>query len=146
MIPVIYADNWMWNLSQPVGKGSMNTSKEDVFYIQWYYKMAAEHALTAPDRKAVYKNVVVNGVCTGQDSDPLVQSIKAHQKFLNHPVVDGRVSVATGTGKLQDKAFFVYRIGARIANMHPEQWPRLDKITGRPDPVAAAVKRTIPKI
>ena len=146
MQPVIYFDSFMWNVSVPVGKGAPRTGHEDVFYIQWYYKMAAEHVLTPPDRKAVYKNVQTNGSCTGLDSDPLVQSIMTHQRFLAHPIIDGRVSVATGTGKLQDKAFFVYRIGARIAHMHPELWPRLDKIPGRPGPVADAVRRTIPKL
>ena len=39
--------------------------------------------------------------------------------------MDGRVSVATGNGKLGGSAFFVLRLGARIANMYPELWPRL---------------------
>jgi hypothetical protein len=83
-------------------------------------------------------------MCTGRDDDPLVGAIMAHQAYIKHPYVDGRVSVAKGEGMLRDKAFFVYRLGARLADMHPEQWPLLHQIKQCPPDVAAASRQAIP--
>lgn len=134
----------LWNVDCSVGRGGQNNLPTDVSYIQWYYTLAATHSLTPPDRKAIYAAVKVTGKCSGLDTDPLVAAIMSHQRALSHPQVDGRISVATGSGKLGGSAFFVLRLGARLAHMYPEVWPRLDKITGCPAGVAQAVKQTIP--
>lgn len=137
--------DFQWNVDCSVGKGGQNNLRADVLYIQWYYRLAAEQAETPPDRKAVYREVPLSGSCTGRDDDPLVRAIMMHQRSLNHPQVDGRVSVATGSGKVGTTAFFVLRLGARIARMYPEQWPRLDKIPGCPPEVAQAARQAIPQ-
>ncbi|TCR70357.1 hypothetical protein [Bosea sp. BK604] len=136
----------LWNVDCSVGKGGQNNIRTDVLYIQWYYRLATDQAETPPDRKEIYRQVALSGACTGMDSDPLVRAITLHQRSINHPQVDGRVSVATGNGKLGGSAFFVLRLGARIANMYPELWPRLDKIPHCPLEVAGAVKQTIPHV
>ena len=133
-----------WNIDCSVGRGGQNSLRADVSYIQWYYTLAAAHPLTPEDRKAVYRNVRVTGSCTGTDNDPLVQAILVHQRHLEHPECDGRVSIARGDGKTSGKAFFVLRIGARIADMYPNEWPRLDKIPRCPPEVAQQVKKAIP--
>jgi len=133
-----------WNVDQSVGKGGQNGSAVDVSYIQWYYVLAAMQAQTPPDRKAIYGRVKVTGVCLGRDGDPLVDAITAHQRAISHPIVDGRISVATGHGQVGAKAFFVLRLGARLANMYPRLWPRLDLIPGCPQIVAQAVLAAIP--
>lgn len=146
MQPVVYSDNWMWNLSTSVGKGGLNSSQEDVLYIQWYYHSAARNPETPPDRKAIYAAVTLSGQCNGTDSDPLVKSITAHQAFLKHPLVDGKVSVANAGGKVVTSAFFVYRIGARLCRMNKSQWPRLEQMPNCPIPVAQASLRAIPDL
>jgi len=146
MVPVVYSNNWMWNLTASVGKGGLNTSQEDVLYIQWYYWTAARNAETPPDRKAIYKEVPLSGACSGFDSDPLVKAITAHQTYLKHPLVDGRVSVANAGGKVATSAFFVYRIGARLCRMNQGLWPRLDRMDGCPIAVAQASLRAIPDL
>lgn len=138
--------HFQWNLDCSVGKGGQNSIAADVLYLQWYYSLAAKHALTPADRKAVYAKVVVNGVCRGTADDPLVQAITAHQQALQHPVVDGRISVATGDGRVGEKAFFILRLGARLSDMFPNAWPRLDLIPGCPGPVANAVRACVPRV
>jgi hypothetical protein len=138
--------HFQWNVDCSVGKGGANSLAADVSYVQWYYTLAAQHTLTSPDRKAIYQNVRVTGGCLGTDADPLVAAIVAHQRGLAHSQVDGRVSVATGSGMLGEQAFFVLRIGARLADMYPGAWPRLDLIPGCPVNVAQEVRAAIPSI
>lgn len=136
----------LWNVDCSVGRSGQNNVRADVLYIQWYYRLALVQPETPMDRKALYGAVQLTGSCSGTDSDPLVQAIFAHQRAINHPQPDGRVSVATGSGKIGGAAFFVLRLGARIANMYPEVWPRLDKISGCPPEVAEAVRKAIPHV
>ncbi|HVO92659.1 MAG TPA: hypothetical protein VMT22_07455 [Terriglobales bacterium] len=138
--------HFQWNLDCSVGKGGANSLPADVFYLQWYYSLAAQHPLTPEDRKSIYRQVRINGICRGSDDDPLVAAIFAHQRALNHPQVDGKVSVAQGTGKIGVSAYFILRLGARLANMYPSQWPRLDLIPSCPALVAQAVHAAIPSV
>jgi hypothetical protein len=133
-----------WNVDQSVGLRAQNGSACDVSYIQWYYTLAAVHILTPPDRKAIYSRVLVTGVCNGSEADPLVAAITAHQRGIDHPIVDGKISVAHGDGKIDAKAFFILRLGARVATMYPDLWPRLDLMPRCPQIVARAVKDAIP--
>lgn len=135
---------FQWNLDCSVGRGGNNTRAADVSYIQWYYTLAAENPLTPDDRKAIYQKVQVTGFCSGMDNDPLVQAIIAHQRALDHPVIDGKISVARGDGKLGAKAFFILRLGARLANMYPTLWPRLDLMPRCPPSVAEVSRAAIP--
>ena len=138
--------HFQWNIDCSVGKGGTNNLACDVSYLQWYYTLAAEHPLTPEDRKAIYRKVQVIGVCRGTDDDPLVAAIFAHQRALNHPQIDGRISVAYGSGKIGAAAFFILRLGARLANMYPNVWPRLDLIPKCPASVAQAVRAAIPSV
>jgi hypothetical protein len=141
----------MWTIDSSVGRHASNNSVADISYIQWYYQLASTYAETPPERREIYSKVKVTGQCTGKDTDPLVQAILAHQKGLSHPVVDGKVSTLPGAsgdvrlGANQD-AFFVLRIGARIAHMYPDAWPRLDKMPKCPPAVAEAVRAALPKL
>ena len=144
-------DNYafMWNLDASVGKGGQNSVMSDVCYLQWYYTLAANFADTPPDRKAIYKSVTITGACSGRDDDPLVKAIFAQQRALNHPVVDGKASVLPGVAgsvRLGHNAFFIIRLGARLATKFQQQWPRLDLMPGCPASVAQDVLRSVPKI
>ncbi len=138
--------HFQWTVDCSVGKGGSNSLITDVSYIQWYYTLAAEHPLTPDDRKKIYRQVRITGACRGTDDDPLVAAIFAHQRALNHPEIDGRISIAHGSGKVGAAAFFVLRLGARFANMFPNQWPRLDLIRNCPSTVAQAVRQSIPSV
>jgi hypothetical protein len=138
--------HFQWNLDCSVGKGGQNNLRGDVSYIQWYYTVAAANPRTPPDRKAVYSRVAITGTCRGTDDDPLVQAILTHQRALSHPIVDGRISVATGDGRVGEMAFFVLRLGARFADMVPQAWPRLDLILGCPAVVADEVRKCVPRV
>ncbi len=137
--------DFAWNIDTSVGKAGQNSSRADILYVQWYYKLAVAQAETPPDRKLIYGAVELSGRCSGRDDDPLVRAIYAHQRAISHPQVDGRVSVATGSGMVGASAFFILRLGARIARMYPELWPRLDKIPGCPPEVAEASRLTVPQ-
>src|SRR5262245_60214028 len=96
MKPYIHIDTMHWNLSSSVGKLAQNSDAAYVSYIQWYYTLAAEHPDTPDERKRVYREVRVTGTCSGRDDDLLVKAILIHQRALNHPVIDGRISPAHG--------------------------------------------------
>lgn len=146
----VHAGDFTWDLDASVGKHGQNSNPADVSYIQWYYTLAAEHPLTPPERKQVYQQVKVTGSCSGRDDDPLVQAILIHQRTLKHPVIDGRIDPAPGHAgniKIGDNlAHFVFRLSARLADMFPQFWPRLDAIPRCPDVVAKAVNDAIPKV
>jgi hypothetical protein len=135
-----------WNLDCSVGKGGQNSVACDVAYIQWYYALAAKHPETPPERRAVYAKVPVNGICTGVEADPLVQAILLHQKTLKHPTTDGKISVATGDGRVHGNAFFILRLNARLSHMFPNAWPRLDLMPHCPALVADAVRECVPNV
>ena len=138
-----------WNLDASVGKGGANSVESDIAYLQWYYTLAADFSETPPDRKLIYKNVSITSKCSGRNDDPLVKAIVAQQKALSHPIIDGKVSAlpgAAGHVRLGQNAFFVIRLGARLANKFQQEWPRLDRMPRCPASVAEAVRRSIPKL
>ena len=61
-------------------------------------------------------------------------------------LIDGRISIATGSGKIGPTAFFIFRLGARLANMFPHQWPCLDLMPQCPTQVIQAVQAAIPSV
>jgi hypothetical protein len=136
--------DFLWNIDCSVGRGGQNSLRTDVRFIQWYYQVASTQPETPPDRRAAYSAVKVSGECTGRDDDPLVRAILMHQRAIGHPIVDGRVSVARAGIKIGDTAFFVLRLGARLARMFPDVYPRLDLVTGCPPDVAAEMKKIVP--
>jgi len=144
MKPYIYGPKFMWNLDCSVGKGGANSIASDVSFIQWYYTIAANFHLTEPANKEIYRRVQITGTCSGTDSDPLVAAIIAQQRSMNHPQVDGRVSVVTGTGKVGANAFFLLRLEARFAIMCPNGWPRLDLMPNCPASVATVSRSAVP--
>jgi hypothetical protein len=144
MKPYVYGPKFMWNLDCSVGKGGANSIPSDVSFIQWYYATAANYHLTEPQNKEAYRKVRITGTCNGTDSDPLVAAIIAQQRGMNHPQIDGRVSVVTGTGKIGVNAFFLLRLEARFAIMFPNAWPRLDLIPNCPASVAEVSRSAIP--
>ena len=138
--------HFQWNLDCSVGKGGTNSLPTDISYIQWYYTLAAINPMTPEDRKVIYRKVKISGVCRDTDDDPLVAAILVQQRALNHPQIDGKISVAHGTGKIGSSAFFILRLGYRFADMYPNVWPRLDLIPNCPPQVAQTVRASIPKI
>jgi hypothetical protein len=140
---------FQWNLDCSVGNRGANRLPSNVSYIQWYYTLAAEFPLTPEDRRAIYRQVRVTGFCRGTEDDPLVTAIFAQQRAFSapaHPVIDGQISVAQGSGKIGAAAFHILRLDARLANMYPNSWPRLDMIPNCPALVAQAVREAIPSI
>ena len=150
MTPLLYdvgpIYHYQWNIDCSVGLAAQNNLPCDVSYIQWYYTLAAVNVLTPQDRRAIYSKVAITGACSGRADDPLVAAITAHQTALKHSTIDGKISVAKGTGKLGTDAYFVLRLGARLADMFPQAWPRLDLIPHCPPSVAETVLKCVPRI
>ena len=146
MKPYIYGPKFMWNLDGSVGKNGANSNSCDISFIQWYYTLAAEFHLTAAENRAAYSQVRVTGACRGTDDDPLVVAILTQQRSMSHPYLDGKVSVVTGTGKLNENAFFLLRLEARFAIMYPNVWPRLDRIPRCPPKVREVSLSAIPNL
>lgn len=76
----------------------------------------------------------------------MVAAIIAQQRFMNHPQVDGKISVVTGTGKNSASAFFLLRLEARFAIMYPNAWPRLDLIPTCPGSILQVSRSTVPNM
>jgi hypothetical protein len=146
MQPYVYGPKFMWNLDCSVGKGGSNSVGSDVSFIQWYYTLAAGFQLTTPQNKEIYRKVNITGTCNGTDRDPLVAAIFAQQRSMNHPQIDGKVSVVSGSGKVGANAFFLLRLEARFAIMFPNAWPRLDLIPNCPNGVLQASRGAIPNL
>lgn len=146
MQPYVYGPKFMWNLNCSVGKGGANNIAADVSFIQWYYTLAANFHLTDEGNKAIYRKVRITGICSGTDSDPMVAAIIAQQRSMNHPQVDGKISVVTGTGKIGASAFFLLRLEARFAIMYPNAWPRLDLIPTCPGSILQVSRSTVPNM
>jgi hypothetical protein len=146
MQPYVYGPKFMWNLECSVGKGGANSISSDVSFIQWYYTHAAGFHLTLPANKEIYRKVRISGTCDGSDNDPLVMAIFAQQRSVNHPFIDGKVSVVTGTGKLGPNAFFLLRLEARFAVMFPNVWPRLDLIPNCPGAIMQVSRGAVPNL
>jgi hypothetical protein len=146
MKPYVYGPKFMWNLDCAVGKAAANSIPSDVAFIQWYYTLAANFHLTDADRREIYRRVKITGACNGTDKDPLVAAITAQQRNMNHPTVDGKVSVVTGSGKVGENAFFLLRLEARLAVMYPNLWPRLDLMPGCPPSVAQIASGAVPNM
>ena len=146
MQPYVYGPKFMWNLDHSVGRGGANSVVSDVSFVQWYYTLAANFHLTSQDHKELYRKVKITGGCNGTDNDPLVQAILAQQSSMNHPSVDGKVSVVTGTGHLGLNAFFLLRLEARFAIMFPNAWPRLDLIPNCPSSVMQVSRGAVPNL
>ena len=73
----------MWNLEVSVGRGGQNSNRADVEFLQWYYRIASANPLTAPERRDIYKGVVITGVCTGLDDDHwFARSLRISKGFL----------------------------------------------------------------
>ena len=146
MQPCIYGPKVMWNLDCSVGKGGANSIASDVSFIQWYYTHAANFGLTEPANREIYRKVSITGHCNGSDSDPLVAAIMAQQRAMNHPNVDGKVSVPAGGGKVGPVAYFLFRLEARFAIMFPDAWPRLDRIPNCPASIAQVSRGAVPNM
>jgi hypothetical protein len=120
-----------WNVDQAVGKNGANKF-DDVLFVKWcFYKLGKFHG-TAPEVRAAIDKMTVNEYCNGRDGDPLVEAIKTLQRFLNHPLVDGRVSPArTGEGNYyyagtRSTFLILYPLNAVLQQMYPAQFPRID--------------------
>lgn len=146
MHPYVYGPKFMWNLDNSVGKGGANGNLGDVSFIQWYYTHAMNFHLTDPGSKEIYRKVQVTGRCDGTDKDPLVAAILCQQRSMRHPVVDGKVSVVKGDGKVGLNAFFLLRLEARFAIMFPNAWPRLDQIPNCPGSVLEVARAAVPTL
>jgi hypothetical protein len=120
-----------WNLDGAVGKNGVNKF-DDVLFVQWcFYKLSKTNPNKQSSLDAEIAKIGVNGECSGRDGDPLVEGIKALQKWANL-LVDGRVSpVPNSSGQYVDSTgrgtfLIIYPLNAAVAQMHPAQWPRID--------------------
>jgi hypothetical protein len=155
LIPFKGANVFFWNVSGAVGERGDNRP-EDVALIQFFYRLLPENRAillnqpSTPRFIEICQNVAgeMSGHCSGQPADPLVNLIRNHQKELNWPVVDGRVSRATPTGQFElhgprvRSTFMILQMMTLWRFTQFDCWPRLDYHPACPPLVKAAVVRT----
>jgi len=119
-----------WNVDAAVGKNGQNQPL-DVLFVSWCMYKLARWPDTSPELKQRLIEVGLTDSCNGRDGDRVVEGIKAVQQRLQL-TLDGRVSsVPRGTasyaGRGGRSAYMIfYPLNAVIAQMHPQQWPRID--------------------
>jgi hypothetical protein len=121
---------FFWNVDDAVGKNGANKF-DDVMFVKWCFYKLGKNPGTAPEVRAAIDKMTVNEFCNGRDGDPLVEAIKAMQRFYYHPLVDGRVSPVRTEGTYQyagtrDTFLIIYPLNAVLQQMHPAQFPRID--------------------
>lgn len=122
---------FFWNVDAPVGLSGANNF-DDVMFVQWcLYKIAQWPARSQRLRDGLSK-VNISGECSGAPDDPLVASLKFFQGELGVKQ-DGRVSPARGSGGKYNRGgvkypYLVFHLNAVLRELHPDQYPRLDKM------------------
>jgi hypothetical protein len=142
MVPmVVPGDRFFWNLSANVGISSAN-QPADVQLVQLGYVCAALDTQTYDAAtRALFAAVVPGAIYTGQESDPLTQAIRAHEKIRG--TQDGHVSVMRGSGGARydsTNTFLIVRLNTQLRLQLPGKFPRLDMHPKCPPLVRAAVE------
>jgi hypothetical protein len=155
LIPFQGRQVFFWNVDGSVGERGENRP-EDVALVQFYYRVLPEIRATILDRPVsalfieICENVAgaMNGFCSGQPKDPLVNLIRNHQKEQQLPIIDGRVSRATPSGRFTlqgskvKSAFMILQMMSAWRFALFDTYPRLDHHELCPPLVKAAVLRT----
>lgn len=119
-----------WNVDGAVGKNGQNEDL-DVLFVTWCLYKLARWPQVSPALKARLLEVGLTNSCSGRDGDRVVEGIKALQQEYQMPV-DGRVSsVPRGSAQYSGRGgkstyLIFYPLNAVVAQMHPQQWPRID--------------------
>lgn len=120
-----------WNLDANVGVRSPNRD-DDVQLVQFGYFCMLNNpknasVLTAAER-AAFQSVKIGASFSGQEDDPLVVAIRAHQKSRGG-AQDGHVSVAPPGQVRYDgvHSFMLNALVRSIADMTKDYFPRIDK-------------------
>jgi hypothetical protein len=123
--PIFY-----WNLDGAVGRNGVNKF-DDVMFVQWcFYKLGKWQGQGFGELRAAFGKLPISGECSGRDGDPLVDTIKALQRFMG-VMVDGRVSPTTTGGTYTSGGgrsvfLIIYPLNAILQQMYPAQYPRID--------------------
>jgi hypothetical protein len=132
-----------FNVDGVVGAPPAQNKPEDVVFIQFIFRFAADH----PGRVAPELLPVLNAVqVTGSIDAATINAIRATQERFhrNRPgtIVDGRVSPAHGYSYGSD-LFTIVHYNNILQEETKADWPRLDKVPGCPPALAAAVIREV---
>ena len=137
-LPVFY------NVDGVVGAPPADNKREDVLLVQFFIVLIGRspRLLIPPNVVAAFKAVQLTGVADAQT----IAAIKAFQesKRQRHPnvVVDGRASPAKpGVLYAPGAVWTIVRLNYQGKNLHPDVWPRIDKIQGCPDDLKKMVER-----
>ena len=132
-----------FNVNGVVGAQPAQNNQEDVTLVQFYFKLIADNPrpTSRPATIAAARQVRV----TGTIDQATIQAIRVFQdgRGPGH-VVDGRVSPVKGGGYDYGSGFFtIVLLNESIQHRQIDIWPRLDRIAGCPQLIAAMVKRTV---
>ena len=137
-LPVFY------NVDGVVGAPPADNKREDVLLVQFFFVLIGRSP--TPDRPpnvaAAFKAVQLTGVADAQT----IAAIKAFQESKRqrdpNVVVDGRASPAKpGVAYAPRAAWIIVHLNLESKILHPDVWPRIDKIQGCPDDLKKMVER-----
>lgn len=131
VIPTSDGPVYWWNLGANVGARSPN-HPEDVQLVQFGYFCMLNNprnaSLLKPEERAAFAAVKIGPSCTGQENDPLVIAIRAHEKSRGG-AQDGHVSVAPPGQVVYDgvHTFILNVLVTNIRVVTKTDFPRFDK-------------------
>jgi hypothetical protein len=119
-----------FNIDGHVGLKAPNID-DDVALVQLAYHFRAKSGLGTPEEQRAALRIRPGDICSGNEDDPLVIAIRAHQKARGG-TQDGRVSPVQGGGLYVDAGgshtYMLTALVNNIADGCPEIYPRLDKL------------------
>jgi len=138
-LPVFY------NVDGVVGAPPADNKREDVLLVQFFIVLIGRspHPDIPPNVVAAFKAVQLTGVADAQ-TIAAIKAVQESKRQRGRPnvVVDGRASPAKpGVAYAPRAVWTIVQLNVESKMLHPDVWPRIDKIQGCPDDLKKMVER-----
>ena len=139
-LPVFY------NVDGVVGAPPADNKREDVLLVQFFIVLIGRSPKPdiPPNVVAALKAVQLTGVADAQTIAAIKAFQESNRQKRPNAVVDGRASPAKPGMRYAPGALWtIVQLNFVCKNLHPDVWPRIDKIQGCPDDLKKMVEREI---
>ncbi|MER3415799.1 MAG: hypothetical protein C4297_06250 [Gemmataceae bacterium] len=137
-LPVFY------NVDGVVGAPPADNKREDVLLVQFFIVLIGRSPTPdiPPNVAAAFKAVQLTGVADAQTIAAIKAFQESNRQKRPNVVVDGRASPAKpGVAYAPGAAWTIVHLNLESKILHPDVWPRIDKIQGCPDDLKKMVER-----
>ncbi|MBI4523687.1 MAG: hypothetical protein HY695_07740 [Deltaproteobacteria bacterium] len=133
-----------FNLDGVVGAPPAENRLEDVLFVQFCFRFAADHPGPSmrPETLAAFRAVQANGVCDAATINAIRLTQERIKRHSPGTVVDGRVSPARGYS-FGGALWTIVHYNNVLQEQTRTEWPRIDKLSGCPPALVQAVIREL---